>query len=680
MGSSGNDVLQGFGGDDVVTGLDGDDTLRGGTGSDQLYGGAGNDLLAEFAGDVGPFGNDLYDGGSGNDRVSYYLDFGPGVTVDLNQAGAQATGYGNDTFGSIEHVTATYGDDTLTGNAADNWFWTFNGSDNLYGNGGNDYFTVGLGNKIVDGGAGNDTIEILDLAFEPAYTADGITVSLLLQGQAQQTGVGSWTLSNIENLGGWWGADELTGDANANILAGGQGSDTLVGGAGNDILAGDGAFDLDSNAAPTFFANPNWFGGNDIIDGGLGDDTISGNGGADTLTGGSGSDIFLDTAANLSGDMITDFGAGDRIVITDATLATFTYNVSGTTLTYTGGSLTLTAPISGSIVMSAAAGGGVQLTIQAIPDVDNDFNGDGRSDILFRQDNGAITNFLGTANGGILNNGDNVYTLVDTAWDVAGTGDFNGDGRDDVLFRNDNGAIFNLLGTANGGVQNNGDNSYMGLSSSWTVSGVGDFNGDGKDDILFRDANGVIFNYLGTASGGFTGNTGNLYTDIGDEWTVAGTGDFNGDGRDDILFRNDNGAITNFLGTANGGIQNNGDNIYTVVDNAWHIAGVGDFNGDGRDDILWRNDNGAVFNFLGTANGGVVSNGDNSYTAMSNAWHVEAIGDYNGDGRDDILWRHDDGTIIDWLGTASGGYTDNSGNLFTGIALQWQVVPADALL
>ena len=336
VGSSGNDVLQGFGGDDVVTGLDGDDTLRGGTGSDQLYGGAGNDLLAEFAGDVGPFGNDLYDGGSGNDRVSYYLDFGPGVTVDLNQAGAQATGYGNDTFVSIEHVTATYGDDTLTGNAADNWFWTFNGSDNLYGNGGNDYFTVGLGNKIVDGGAGNDTIEILDLAFEPAYTADGITVSLLLQGQAQQTGVGSWTLSNIENLGGWWGADELTGDAN-------------------------------------------------------------------------------------------------------------------------------------------------------------------------------------------------------------------------------------------------------------------------------------------------------------------------------------------------GGIQNNGDNIYTVVDNAWHIAGVGDFNGDGRDDILWRNDNGAVFNFLGSANGGVVSNGDNSYTAMSNAWHVEAIGDYNGDGRDDILWQHDNGTIIDWLGTASGGYTDNSANLFTQVALTWHI-------
>ena len=114
---------------------------------------------------------------------------------------------------------------------------------------------------------------------------------------------------------------------------------------------------------------------------------------------------------------------------------------------------------------------------------------------------------------------------------------------------------------------------------------------------------------------------------------------------------------------------------------AFASAGTGDFNGDGRDDILWRNNtSGAVFTFLSTANGGVINNGDNSYAAMSNVWHVEAIGDYNGDGRDDILWRHDNGTIIDWLGTASGGFTDNSGNLFTSIALAWQVAPADALI
>ena len=55
--------------------------------------------------------------------------------------------------------------------------------------------------------------------------------------------------------------------------------------------------------------------------------------------------------------------------------------------------------------------------------------------------------------------------------------------------------------------------------------------------------------------------------------------------------------------------------------------------------------------------------------------HIEAIGDYNGDGRDDILWRHDDGTITNWLATEAGGFTANEANLMTNVGLQWQVQP-----
>ncbi|HEV2044765.1 MAG TPA: hypothetical protein VGR05_08815, partial [Sphingomicrobium sp.] len=175
--------------------------------------------------------------------------------------------------------------------------------------------------------------------------------------------------------------------------------------------------------------------GSDTIFGGVGAETINGGGGGDTLigglgadllTGGSGNDIFRDTKVGLSGDTITDLGLGDTIILTDATLTGFTFNLTGNTLTFTGGSLTLQGSFAGyQFVAGAASGGGVQLTIQAsaIPDVRNDFNGDGRSDILWRNVDGQLSNWLGQANGGFTPNNTNAAAVVPTDWQVVGTGD-----------------------------------------------------------------------------------------------------------------------------------------------------------------------------------------------------------------------------------------------------------------
>jgi hypothetical protein len=54
------------------------------------------------------------------------------------------------------------------------------------------------------------------------------------------------------------------------------------------------------------------------------------------------------------------------------------------------------------------------------------------------------------------------------------------------------------------------------------------------------------------------------------------------------------------------------------------VASIGDFNGDGRDDIRWRNDNGLVVNWLGQANGSFADNYANSVVSISNTWHVQA--------------------------------------------------------
>ena len=54
-------------------------------------------------------------------------------------------------------------------------------------------------------------------------------------------------------------------------------------------------------------------------------------------------------------------------------------------------------------------------------------------------------------------------------------------------------------------------------------------------------------------------------------------------------------------------------------------------------------------------------------------------GDFNGDGRDDILWRSDSGQLSDWLGTASGGFVTNDANAFNNVPTNWHVQSPDSL-
>jgi len=88
---------------------------------------------------------------------------------------------------------------------------------------------------------------------------------------------------------------------------------------------------------------------------------------------------------------------------------------------------------------------------------------------------------------------------------------------------------------------------------------------------------------------------------------------------------------------------------------------------------------GQLSHWLGTASGGFTPNDGNALTNIPTSWHVADVGDYNGDGRDDILWRSDSGQLSDWLGTASGGFTPNDGNAATGVPTSWHVQLPDSL-
>src|SRR5262249_2600758 len=114
---------------------------------------------------------------------------------------------------------------------------------------------------------------------------------------------------------------------------------------------------------------------------------------------------------------------------------------------------------------------------------------------------------------------------------------------------------------------------------------LGDVGGDGKSDIVWRRNDGAIALWQ---MSGTSANATALGT-VGTDWSIAGLGDVDGNGRADIIWRNVNGAVAIWI--MNGSTVQQAVGLGTVG-TEWTIAAVRDFDGDGKADILWRSDNG----------------------------------------------------------------------------------------
>ena len=271
-----------------------------------------------------------------------------------------------------------------------------------------------------------------------------------------------------------------------------------------------------------------------------------------------------------------------------------------------------------------------------------DLNGDGRDDVLLRHTDGRWFYYPMDGRNHITDQRGYADLTRNLDWQFAGMGDLNGDGKDDVLLRHTDGRWDYYPMDGRNPIADERGLAGLTRNLDWHVAGIGDLNGDGKDDVLLRNKNGRWYYYPMNGRRYITDARGyaDLTRDL--DWQVAGIGDLNGDGRDDVLLRHTDGRWDYYPMDGRNPIADERGLAGLTRNLAWQVVGMGDLNGDGKDDVLLRHTDSRWYYY--PMDGRRYITDERGYAGLTRNldWQVAGIGDLNGDGRDDVLLRHTD--------------------------------------
>ena len=233
----------------------------------------------------------------------------------------------------------------------------------------------------------------------------------------------------------------------------------------------------------------------------------------------------------------------------------------------------------------------------------------------------------------------------------SGLGDFNGDGYQDVLWQNNSThqvSVHYFDGTQ--GATYIGWNwlNSKGEPSGWVLVGAADFDGNGVPDLVweYMPTGQVTVNYYG-GLGGATLLGWNWLNKTGNPgWTVVAVADMNGDGVPDLIWEKNatNQVTVNYYGGPGGATLTGWNWLNSAGEPAgWHVVAAADFDGNGTPDLVWQYapTRQVTVNYYG-GTGGATYQGWNWLNSTGDpGWTVVGANDFNGDGVPDLVWQND---------------------------------------
>ena len=252
-----------------------------------------------------------------------------------------------------------------------------------------------------------------------------------------------------------------------------------------------------------------------------------------------------------------------------------------------------------------------------------------------------------TASGQQINIATSGPSAFGQSWTLVGAGTYNNDVFGNLTWQQQSGGLVELqflFDTSNlgGGVIQNSP-----FTLGWTVAATGDFNGDHQEDLVYRrSSDGVteiqFLNGTTPIGGGVIANN-----PFDASWNIVGTGDFNGDGNTDLIWQQPSSGLVE-IQLINGGVAVGGGLIQNNPFGAgWSIVATGDFNGDGKSDLVWRNQSTSLVEIQFLDRSQAIGGGAIANNAFGAGWNVVGAGDFLGNGANDLVFQRQSDSLVE---------------------------------